>query len=304
MTEMSRQTPMPITFDCWRLGPVVGLAMGHEVRLACHLDDVSVRVALKRTMPGSSSLVRESMQRERLALSLVDSEHVVSMVGSGVHREQMWNATEWIDGVDLLTLLKLGPLEPIHSCTIIAAIARALVDCHAVDVLHGDLGPTNILVGLNGRVILIDFGLSDCLGAPSRPPGSGTPAYLDPEVAQGEKRRPCSDIYSLGLLWARALLGRAPQKAASKNPAQLTPSQHQVALERAGQYGGLIDACLDIRATHRPTADELLAALPMSTHHDIARRANELWRPPQHSLLPVAAEDRLEALTDPAGETV
>ncbi|WP_040352988.1 protein kinase domain-containing protein [Blastopirellula marina] len=124
-------------------------------------------------------------------------------------------------------------------------IALGLSAAHAQGVVHGDLKPANILLRENNEPVLVDFGLAQSLrqngvesaaevtpskdagespldpsktlefaaatATTSRPGGiSGTPAYMSPEQASGERLNESSDIFSLGLIFAQMLTGKSP----------------------------------------------------------------------------------------------
>jgi serine/threonine protein kinase len=91
-------------------------------------------------------------------------------------------------------------------------IAKALRGLHGLEVpvVHRDLKPDNVLLGLDNLVRLVDFGLADrMLNARYVPGVAGTLAYMSPETSQGSST-PASDVYSLGLLIYEGLTGEHP----------------------------------------------------------------------------------------------
>jgi serine/threonine-protein kinase len=126
-------------------------------------------------------------------------------------------AMEYVEGKTLATLLKeRGPLSPTHACDVISEVAAALSFAHENGVIHRDVKPGNILIGLGGQVKVADFGIARALGANIEEAlteiGSvmGTATYLSPEQAQGAQPDPRSDIYSLGVMMYELVAGRAP----------------------------------------------------------------------------------------------
>lgn len=96
--------------------------------------------------------------------------------------------------------------------TWVTQIAKALRGLHglAEPLVHRDLKPDNILLGLDNVVRLVDFGLAERLLHLGYVPGvAGTLAYMSPETSQG-RSTPASDIYSLGLLIYEGLTGQHP----------------------------------------------------------------------------------------------
>jgi tetratricopeptide (TPR) repeat protein len=80
----------------------------------------------------------------------------------------------------------------------VAALCDALVAVHAAGLLHRDIKPGNAMRDQSGRVVLMDFGLSQNLLSGTG--WSGTPAYMAPEVAAGNAATAQSDLYSMGVL--------------------------------------------------------------------------------------------------------
>jgi serine/threonine-protein kinase len=126
-------------------------------------------------------------------------------------------AMEYVEGKTLATLLKeRGPLSPTHACDVISEVAAALSFAHENGVIHRDVKPGNILIGLGGQVKVADFGIARALGANIEEAlteiGSvmGTATYLSPEQAQGAQPDPRSDIYSLGVMMYELVAGRPP----------------------------------------------------------------------------------------------
>ena len=104
-----------------------------------------------------------------------------------------------------------APLPPREAARIALEAARALEYVHAMKVIHRDVKPGNILIGVDGRVVLIDFGLAMSSSSPaSRWAVSGTPEYASPEQVRGDILDPGTDIYSLGATLYHLLEGRPP----------------------------------------------------------------------------------------------
>jgi serine/threonine-protein kinase len=101
-------------------------------------------------------------------------------------------------------------------------LARGLARAHRRGVLHRDIKPANAVLGDDGAVKLLDFGLAELVHS-ATPPGSGrnggrvggTPLYMAPELWQGEPTTPRSDVYALGVLLYELASGRAPHADAS-----------------------------------------------------------------------------------------
>lgn len=98
------------------------------------------------------------------------------------------------------------------------ALAVTLASLAEVGVTHGDLKPSNVILGPDGPV-LIDFGLARRVGVGADAPDDrgGTLTYLAPEVVRGEPASSRSDVYSLGVMLFEALAGRLPYAASGSD---------------------------------------------------------------------------------------
>src|SRR5262249_47650132 len=111
------------------------------------------------------------------------------------------------------------PTSPVEAAGLIRTLARAVHYAHSRGVLHRDLKPSNILLTPDGTPKIADFGLAKNLeddptetltGAIA-----GTPAYMAPEQAMGERAQigPATDVFSLGVIFYELLTGRRPFQA-------------------------------------------------------------------------------------------
>jgi tRNA A-37 threonylcarbamoyl transferase component Bud32 len=120
---------------------------------------------------------------------------------------------ELIDGPSLAQVLAGGPLDPARSMHVIAQAAAGLHAAHSAGLVHRDIKPANIMLTRDGTVKITDFGISHTLSAaPVTGTGLlvGTPAYLAPERAAGERATPASDLYALGVLGYECISGAPP----------------------------------------------------------------------------------------------
>jgi serine/threonine protein kinase len=93
-------------------------------------------------------------------------------------------------------------------------VTEALAFAHGRNVIHRDIKPDNVLLGADGRVILTDFGIARVVSGYVAATGFmmtiGTPAYISPEQAQGRAADGRSDLYSLGIMLYRMVVGEVP----------------------------------------------------------------------------------------------
>lgn len=125
---------------------------------------------------------------------------------------------EMLPGGSLRDLLRdAGPLPPARVLGLGRQVAAALAAAHDAGIVHGDLKPSNVLLGAPDgggpgvRAVVSDFGMARSLdragGAAEPAPRGGTAAYMAPEQARGEAAGPASDVYALGLVLAEAITG-------------------------------------------------------------------------------------------------
>lgn len=138
-------------------------------------------------------------------------------------RRAPYFAMEFVAGArDLLTYAEQQSLDRVQRLALFGQVCRAVQHGHDRGVLHRDLKPTNLLVDVEGRVKVIDFGIARTLedepadGDPSQPTSLtgalyGTPAYLSPEQLLGEGDLDVRiDVYALGGVLYRLLCGAGP----------------------------------------------------------------------------------------------
>jgi serine/threonine-protein kinase len=160
--------------------------------------------------PDFSSRFRQEAQN---AASL-NHPNVVSVYDYGEDPSGPYIVMEYVDGEDLATILRRnGSLPPAQAARIAAAVARALAAAHARGIVHRDVKPGNVLIGRDGRVKVVDFGIARAVAeAQMTLPGTtlGSVHYFSPEQARGETATNESDIYSLGIVLYEMLTGRRP----------------------------------------------------------------------------------------------
>jgi serine/threonine-protein kinase len=164
--------------------------------------------------------VRKRFLREARATAQIRSVHVVEVFEHGVWDGLPFIVMELLDGEELGTRLdRLELLEPEAAHRIIAQIARGLARAHALGIVHRDLKPENIfLVPRDGEEIVkvLDFGIAHHVVYSPRDKATkagavmGTPCYMSPEQALGEKTDWRADLWSLAVLAFQCLTGKLP----------------------------------------------------------------------------------------------
>jgi hypothetical protein len=204
----------------YELGRVLGRSGAGDLYAATR-PGAPGRLAIKvvrQDQPAETANLRQLL-REAEALRRIRSEHVAKVVDfAGPDAEVPYLVMEFIEGTSLADLLYGRERLPIADVRALSrGIGRGLHDVHAAGVLHGDVKPSNVIRGADGKWTLVDFGAAEVVGSSGVAPGrvAGAPAYLAPEQLVGEPIDRHADLYSLCLVIYRALTGRPPYTAVS-----------------------------------------------------------------------------------------
>lgn len=182
--------------------------------------DLGRRVAVKIMPPALGDVPGFAARFRHEARLTAQLEHpgIVKVFDSGETADgHLWYAMEYVDGEDLASRLRRGPLEPAEAVSILSDVASALETAHGAGVLHRDLKPGNILLPAAGGGKLGDFGLALTLDAVAHRHtrlGStvGTLEYSAPEQLNSSLPiTPASDLYSLGVVAYECLTGELPR---------------------------------------------------------------------------------------------
>ncbi|TMK27146.1 MAG: hypothetical protein E6G62_00685 [Actinobacteria bacterium] len=155
----------------------------------------------------------ERFDREARAAASLSHRNVVAVFDSGVDEGARFIVMERVSGKTLAARLREGPMSIEQAIQIAAGVAEALGAAHARGIVHRDVKPGNVMLGENGHVKVLDFGIARALAATSLTRAStviGTAGYLSPEQAEGGPVDARSDLYGLGCLLYEMLTGRPP----------------------------------------------------------------------------------------------
>jgi len=187
-------------------------------------DGFRRKVAVKRILPhlaGNTDFINMFTREARLA-ALLQHPNIVQIFDYGNIEHSYFIAMEYIDGKNLgeiLSILKQG-LSVDQAVFIISKISKGLDYSHskkddttaeALNIVHRDISPQNMLISYQGEVKISDFGISKAKSEPSLTQAGvvkGKLAYLSPEQALGEQSDRRADIYALGLVFYETLTGK------------------------------------------------------------------------------------------------
>lgn len=173
-------------------------------------------VALKMLLHASlaSEAVRVRFQTEMEALAALQHPNIVQIFERGTFEGMPYFAMEYCPGGALAQRIHDNPLPPTEAARIVEQLARAMAAAHERHILHRDLKPANILATSDGTLKISDFGLAKRLDGDEEYTQTnavlGTPSYMAPEQAAGKPVGPAADIYGLGAILYRVLVGRPP----------------------------------------------------------------------------------------------
>jgi serine/threonine protein kinase len=226
-----------------------------QVLLPSALRDIEAEEANRRAM------------REGRITARLHHPHAIAVFDVVEYEGQPFLIMEYLPSRSLATVLSIqGVLPPDTVARIGSQIASALAAAHVAGIIHRDIKPGNVLLADDGTAKITDFGISHAVGdvtVTATGMLAGTPAYLAPEVAQGNSAGFPSDVFSVGSTLYTALEGTPPFGLNTNAIALL----HQVALGEIAppkQSGPLIPLLLRLlqrNPEQRPTMSQAHDAL-------------------------------------------
>jgi len=195
-------------------------------------EQLDRRIAIKLLHAGRGQVhgeARERLRREALALGRLSHPNVVAIYEIGEARDQLFVAMELVEGVTLQAWLTERPRRVTEILAAYVQAGHGLAAAHAVGLVHRDFKPENVLIGRDGRVRVVDFGLArhafdettshavapqhGRLDSALTATGAllGTPAYMAPEQAGTAVRVDArADQFSFCVALYEALYGERP----------------------------------------------------------------------------------------------
>src|SRR5215212_462391 len=153
--------------------------------------------------------------REAQSAAALNHKNVVQIYDQGRAEDgRYYIAMEYVPGGSLEDLiLRCGPLDPSEAARLASQVAEALHAAHRRGIVHRDIKPQNVLLDEAGNAKVADFGIALAASRTSTSRTNllfGTPSYMSPEQAMGERVGPESDLYSLGVVLYEMLTGMVP----------------------------------------------------------------------------------------------
>ncbi len=236
-------------------------------------------VVIKKILPHlamDASFVAMFIDEAKITARL-DHPKIAQVLELGTIDEQMYIAMEFIDGPDVLALLRAcahrKQVLPLHLAVHIAAeVLDALEyahhardeEGHVLGIVHRDISPSNVLISRRGDVKLADFGIAHAVERQQKTQAGtlkGKYGYMSPEQVVGGDLDGRSDLFSVGILLAEMLMGR--RLFTAPNELDVLLMVRDVKLDRLEKYGGAIPDDLRailLKAVMRDPKDRYTAA--------------------------------------------
>ncbi len=200
-----------------------GMGVVYKARQVSLNRPVALKMILGGVHASEKDLARFFIEAE--AVAALEHPNIVRIYEINKHDGRPYFTLEYLDGGSLADRLREGPLAAKVAAGLVKQLADGVAHAHAQGILHRDLKPANVLFTADGTPKIADFGLAKRLKArPDSDSGLtntgaavGTPSYMPPEQARGDKARigPQADVYALGATLYAMLTGRAPFQGAS-----------------------------------------------------------------------------------------
>ena len=159
----------------------------------------------------------ERFRREARTVARLSHPHVTHVIDAGEDEGTPYIVLEYVEGETLKERIRrVGRLPVPEAVAYAIEIGRALSAAHASGIVHRDVKPQNVLIDLEGRAKVTDFGIARTLEVEAlTQPGRvlGTTDYVSPEQALGHRVTQASDVYSLGICLFEMLTGDVPFRA-------------------------------------------------------------------------------------------
>src|SRR5688572_3430948 len=236
------------------------------------------KVALKilADMHRENPELRARFVREARAVAAISHPNVVQVFTTGEHDGRPYLAMEFLDGLDLGSLIKdAGAVDSVTAADMIHQAASGLAAAARAGLIHRDVKPSNLMRLEGGLVKVTDFGLAKPTEAESGPALTamgivvGTPDYIAPEQARGDHIDQRVDIYALGCTLFYLLTGRPPFrkgidaddkyiKVVARHLREPAPDAREVVSTVDAELAALQLQMMSKQADKRPSYDQVI----------------------------------------------
>lgn len=218
LLDPQREEPRHRVRD-FELGQVIGegrFAIVYEARQSSVGRSVAVK-AIRPEFAHHPEFLRRFESEARIVAGL-EHPHIVPIHEFWRDPDRAYIAMRLLRGGSVADALALGPWAPDRVVRLVGQMAAAVAAAHRSGVLHRDIKPANILLDEDGNGYLGDFGIAKIIGSTHTITDHGspaTPAYTAPEILQGLRPQPATDVYALAIVAYELLAGAHPYPATS-----------------------------------------------------------------------------------------
>jgi serine/threonine protein kinase len=250
-------------------------------------QDLDRRAAVK-VLRGQAANTSARLLREAQALARIAHPNVIVVYEVGTFEQQVFMAMEFVEGSSLAAWLEATRRTSEEILEAFVQAGRGLAVAHAAGLVHRDFKPDNVLVGRDGRIRVLDFGLAlnDAVVSPAEPAASsedvdarrallrltrtdvfvGTPVYMAPEQFDGELADARTDQFGFCVALYEALFGERPFAADTLDELVRAVKSGVVRAPRSSRVSRRVEQAivrgLRVRPADRfPSMDALLAEL-------------------------------------------
>jgi len=215
-TQIAQTNPLPPTIGDYKIKGFLGKGgMGSVYK---GWDESLQRFVAIKTLTvefGSEEEYRNRFLVEARALAKVVHPNITQIYSAGEENGRLYFAMEFVDGPSTeIVLDDKGKFSAIDALKVIQEICQGLRHAHQAGIIHRDIKPANLLIGKDGIAKITDFGIAKLAQDDQKLTKTGTmvgtPTYISPEQAKGDKTDFRSDIYSLGVTLYEFVMGEPP----------------------------------------------------------------------------------------------
>lgn len=260
----------------WTLSAELGHGGMGRVYLAERSDGhYRQRAAIKLLLGWSTPDALAQLARERQILASLNHPHIARLMDGGTTpRGRPYLVMEYIDGQRIDRYCDEQRLGLEARLALFEQVCTAVAHAHRQLIVHCDIKPGNVLVGADGRAMLLDFGIAHLDGQDGDDSSASaglTPRYASPEQQAGEAATPASDIFSLGRMLEELLRPLAPLARRRELDAIVA---HATEAEPSNRYLDVSGLLADLRRFrgHLP-----LAAVPRSPRYVAGKWLRRRW---------------------------
>ena len=188
--------------------------MSYVYRAMCHTLNRQVAIKVLKEEFASDEAFVEKFKMEAQAAARLSHPNIVNVYDVVDEGELHYIVMELIDGITLKSYIqKKGQLETREAAGIALQVAQGIEAAHAHHIIHRDIKPQNMIIAMDGKVKVADFGIARAVSAQTmNAQAVGSVHYISPEQAKGEFCDERSDIYSFGITMYEMVTGTVPFK--------------------------------------------------------------------------------------------